>query len=181
LRAVSRPVLFSLLLIGGICCVSCGRPCKGPVLEKWETGNSAFKLRAESCPEKGVGFVLGAYYVFSSAPQGTDTWRTIMTFRHDDPVPIPREQLRIVGENFAYIFIGWMYAVTTDGGRTWSVWDAGKDLPNWQCCNYGLIKEVSVRPDGTGEMILSPIPGRRGEVPKVCTVDFGRHWAARCN
>ena len=180
MAAVSRPILFSLLLISGLCCFSCGRPSKGQVLEQWETGNGAFKLRAEAFAEKNGGFVPGAYYVFSSAPNGAGTWRTVMTFRHDDTVPIPRQQLRIMSKNFAYIFMGWMYAVTTDGGMTWTVWDARKDLPNWQCCNYGVIQDVNVRPDGTGEMILSPIPGRRGEVPSVCTADFGRNWASKC-
>jgi len=72
--------------------------------------------------------------------------------------------------------MGWMFAVTTDGGATWSVWDAKKDLPNWQCCNYGLIKDVRLDSKGTGVMILNPIPQRRGEVPELHTNDFGRHW-----
>ena len=100
-----------------------------------------------------------------------------MTFRHDDSVSIPREQVRFVDIQIGYVFMGWMYAVTTNGGDTWSVWNAEKDLPGWECCNYGLIQDVSINSQSMGNMILHPIPGRRGEVPLLKTWDYGRHWS----
>jgi hypothetical protein len=109
-------------------------------------------------------------------PTGSDAWRDITTFRHDDAVPIPRDQIRFVNNRVAFVFMGWIYAVTTDGGATWSVWDAGNDLPNWQCCNYRLITDVKLNVDGTGTMTLNPIQDRPGEVPQLRTKDFGRHW-----
>jgi photosystem II stability/assembly factor-like uncharacterized protein len=158
--------VFSMLVFG---------PYMGGIAETWETSNQTFKVRVDRHPEENA-FVGGAYYVFRSAPIGSNEWRGIMTFRHDDPVPVPRDQVRFVNDRVGYVFMGWMSAVTTDGGATWSVWSANKDLPN-KCCNYGLIKDMHLQPDGTGVMILDPIPKRPGEVPELKTKDYGRHWS----
>jgi len=148
----------------------------GEVVKTCEVSNETFRVRIEQHSERGAIPVGGAYYVFRVASHGSESWRDVMTFRHDDPVPIPREQVRFVNGRVGYVFMGWMYAVTTDGGVSWSIWDAAKDLPNWACCNYRLIKNVSLEADGTGVMILQPVPQRRGEVPELKTNDFGRHW-----
>jgi hypothetical protein len=147
----------------------------GRVIESWEKSNQTFTVRVESHTEENA-FLPGAYYVFHSAPSGSDTWREIMTFRHDDPHLIPRDQVRFVNDRVGYVFMGWMYAVTADGGASWSIWNAEKDLPKWVCCNYGLIASINLQPDGTGTMILNPIPNRQGEVPQLYTKDFGQHW-----
>lgn len=152
-------------------------PRVGALVETWKTSNGTIQIRVDQHNEENGGFVPGAYYVFRSAPAGSDAWRDIMTFRHDDPVPIPRDQVRFVNDRVAFVFMGWMYAVTADGGATWSVWDAGNDLPNWQCCNYRLITNVHLNADGTGTMTLTPIQDRRGEVPQLRSNDFGRHWS----
>jgi len=158
-------------------CRSVSGPRMGGVVESWETSNQTFKLRVDSHKEEGgFGPVSGDYYVFRSAPSVSDAWHDIMTFRHDDPVPIPRDQVRFVNDRVGYVFMGWMYAVTTDGGATWSVWNAEKDLPTWDCCNYRLIGSVNIEAGGTGTMALNPIPQRQGEVPRLSTKDFGRHW-----
>lgn len=151
-------------------------PRVGAIAETWETSNGKFKVRIDRHYEENGGFVPGAYYVFHSAPDGSDTWRDVMIFRHDDPVPIPRNQVRFLNDRVSYVFMGWMYAVTTDGGANWSVWSAQTDLPKWDCCNYRLIGNVNIGEDGTGTMILNTIPQRQGEVPQLHTNDYGRHW-----
>ena len=83
--------------------------------------------------------------------------------------------MRFVDEQVGYLFAGWKYTVTTDGGATWSVWDAEKVWPEW-CCNYGLIEDVQLNSDGTGMMTLRPTNGRRGEGPTIRTKDYGKHW-----
>jgi hypothetical protein len=146
--------------------------------ESFEITNQVFKVRISAYQARDIFPVLaGRYYEFQSSSAGSQQWVTIMTFRHDDPVSIPREQVRFVDSQIGYVFMGWMYAVTTNGGDTWSVWNAEKDLPGWECCNYGLIQSVSINPQGIGNMILHPIPGRPGEVPLLKTSDYGRHWS----
>jgi hypothetical protein len=152
------------------------RPRVGKVVESWETSNQGFRVRVDQHSEES-SFLAGAYYVFRSAPSGTEEWRDVMTFRHDDPVPIPRDQIRFVNDRVGFVFMGWMYAATTDGGSSWSVWDARTDLPNWQCCNYTLIQAVHLETTGKGTMTLKPIRDRSGEVPELHTSDYGRHWS----
>ncbi|HBB87808.1 MAG TPA: hypothetical protein DC047_09355 [Blastocatellia bacterium] len=144
--------------------------------ETWETTNDRFKIGVTAYAEEKGGFAGGSNYVFTSAKVGSDDWKEFMTFRHDDPIPIPRQQIHFVNDKIAYVFIGWMYAVTTDGGSSWSVWNAENDLPGWRCCNYGLIQDLRVEPDGVGKMKLKPIMQRDGEVPELHTRDYGRHW-----
>jgi photosystem II stability/assembly factor-like uncharacterized protein len=152
------------------------QPQRGKTIEMWETTNRTFKVGVTAYAEKNGGFAPGAYYVFRSARTPSDNWQEIMTLRHDDPVPIPRNQVHFVNDEIGYVFMGWIYAVTTDAGLKWSVWSADKDLPGWQCCNYSLIQDVQVAPDGVGTMKLKPIPGRQGEVAELYSRDYGRHW-----
>jgi hypothetical protein len=149
----------------------------GKRTDSWEIENSTFRIRVDKHAEEHGGFNAGAYFIFQSASKDQGNWLRIMVFRHDDPEePIPQGQVRFVDERIGYVYMGWMYAVTTDRGKTWSVWNAENDLPNWQCCNYNLIQDVSLNPNGMGNMILRPIPGRSGEVPMLRTKDYGRHW-----
>jgi hypothetical protein len=152
-------------------------PRKGEVFDTWETANKNFKIRVMARTEENTFPTPGgAYYVFQSATLESEQWQDVITFRHDDPIPIPHEQIRFINDEIAYVFIGWVYAVTSDSGRIWNSWDARKDLPDWECCNYKLIKEVNLSSEGSGSMIFNPIPQRSGEVPELYTNDYGKHW-----
>lgn len=147
------------------------------VLERYETSNGpSFHIRVTAYAEDHGGFVPGAYYVFESSSDEGNGWREIFTFRHDDPNPIPRQQVVFLDNNIAFVFMGWMYSVTKDGGTTWHTWTAEKDLPDWECCNYQLILSVNLTRTGTGVMRLDTTIDRRGEVPELRTNDYGQHW-----
>lgn len=168
----AAPTLISLLM-ASLLSAACGM---GPVVATWEQPDTRIMIRVVQRQERGIGFVLGSFYIFQHRTNAADNWRDVMVFRHDDPVEIPEDQVRVLNDRVAYAFMGWKYAVTTDGGTSWSVWQADQDLPNWDCCNYRLIRDVQLSPDGKGTMFLNPITGRRGEVPELSTVDFGAHW-----
>jgi hypothetical protein len=176
-----KKMVMAKIALVALAIVGCSYPSyPGEIRETYETSNHAFRVRVNRHAEENRGVLEGAYYVFQSAPVGSDQWRDIMVFRHDDPVPIPRNQIRFVNENTGYVFMGWMYAVTTDKGAAWSVWDARQDLPKYyECCNYRLVGDVKIDVDGTGAMRLNLIPGRSGAVPELRTSDFGRHWRAQ--
>jgi hypothetical protein len=129
---------------GGMClaiaialgCAFISKPQRGKkIIEAWETTNSTFKVSVTAYAEENGSFVPGAYYDFRSAPSRSERWQEIFTFRHDDLVPIPKQQVHFVNDKIGYVFMSWMYAITTDGGSNWSVWSAEKDLPGWECCN----------------------------------------------
>src|SRR5213080_998106 len=93
-------ILAAVLVIVGALFVWLDRrftPRIGPTVETWETSNQRFRIRVDNHAEEHA-FLPGAYYVFRSAPAGSDSWRDIMTFRHDDPGPIRREQVRFVND-----------------------------------------------------------------------------------
>jgi hypothetical protein len=143
-----------VLIVGGLVLWLHRRfsPRIGLIVDSWETSNQTFKIHVDAHLEENV-FLPGTYYIFRSAPIGSNAWHDIMTFRYDDTPYIPRDQIRFMNDRLAFVFIGWTFAVTTDAGGTWSVWNAGADLPKWQCCNYRLIKDVHLEPDGTGTVL----------------------------
>lgn len=164
------------------CALSCAvasdeRPRRGAPIESYETANSKFKIRITSYDELGA-YLRGTYYVFATSQIGSDAWAEFMTVRHDDRPDIPQEQVRFVSDEIGYVFMAWKYAVTLDGGRTWSVWDAQNDLPNWQCCNHSLILDVRIGTDGLGTMKLNLIPERDGGSAAFQTKDYGLHWTS---
>ena len=151
---------------------------QGKLVEKWETRSGTLEMRVIAREEMGT-YMRGTFYNFESRHVGSSTWQQVMTFRHDDRPAIPTDHIQFVNDQIAYVFMGWMYAVTIDGGANWSVWDATTDLLSWQCCNYGLIDQVAIESDGAGTMKLRPIEGRSGEVSQLHTSDFGRHWSVK--
>lgn len=148
------------------------------IVETKEVSRADLKIRVSAYKLKDVE-PEGVYYGFDGINKDALGATVVMTFRRDEQVPIPLTNIRFVNDQIAYIFMGWMYAVTTDGGRTWSVWDASEALPNWKCCNYDLIEEVRIEDDGTGNMRLGQIPGQSSEVSKLVTKDYGQHWAVK--
>lgn len=169
-------IVAIFLLTFGLRLVGHAHPAKH-ASEVAEIPGPEFTMRISAFPEEGVAFVAGAYYRFESLPSDSKDWVIAMEFRHDDPVPIPRENVRFMPPKSAFVFMGWKYAVTTDGGKHWRLWNAETDLAGWRCCNYGLIQQVELEPSGAGKMILHPIADHPGEVPELVTSDFGGHWA----
>jgi hypothetical protein len=175
LAAIGLIAVLALCTAAGVVLLH-ARPRIGASFENWTDDSGTFPIRVTAYNEAGIGPVPSAYYKFESGNASKTQWREIATFRHDDPLLIPREQVRRIDDKVAYLFMGWMYAVTTDGGQSWAVWSAERDLPGWQCCNYRLIGDVALNGDGTGTMTCNVIDSARGEVPKLLTRDFGRTW-----
>ena len=148
---------------------------RGKLLEEWETANTIFRVRVTAYNEKAL-IIPGAYYVFQSAPIGSKNWQEIMTLKFDDPVPIPRDQVRLVNDRIGYAFMGETYAVTTDSGRTWARWNADTELKDRVHVHSRSIEKVNIAADGTGTMHLYKNPFQQGPAPTLRTQDYGRHW-----
>jgi hypothetical protein len=151
-------------------------PRPGAVFETWESEGKKFNIRVTAHKEENGGFVPGAYYRFECLPAGADAWTEIVTFRHDDPGSIPCEQVRRVNDEVAYLIMGWVFAVTSDGGRTWSTWWGNKDPAIERRCGYNLIRGVVINQDGTGTMDVTLLPGDGPAELKFRTRDFGHTW-----
>jgi hypothetical protein len=147
--------------------------------ESWEADNKSFKIFAIAYDLLMNVRPSSKYYTFSYAPTGSSEMQSIFTIRQDDTVPIPRNQVRFIGDQIGYVFMGWIFAVTTNGGKTWHKWDAESEMSNWQCCDPNLIQTVEIGVDGLGSMVLKAYPQRPGEVLTLRTDDYGQHWIAR--
>lgn len=166
-------ILVGIAIIAVVTCAhSQGSRMGQREIERWETTNNRFKIRVIAHPEEG-GFVGGAYYVFQSTGTDNDNWHEIMIVHHDDPVKIPREQIRFVSDRVGYVFMLYNYAVTLDDGITWSVWYAPSDLPQWRDTRAN-IENVQILPDGTGTMSLRTSTDEKA--PELYTSDYGKHW-----
>ena len=111
----------------------------------------------------------GIYYTLQQAVVDPTYWDSVITSRQDEKIELPQQHLRFISDRIAYFFMGQVYAVTTDGGHAWSLWEADRDLADGPCCTVDLIREVSVEPDGKGFMLLK-------ESRPLTTNDFGQHW-----
>lgn len=153
-------------------------PQQGPVLEQWETHNAKFKIRVQR--RHDLYGIMHYWYVFQTAQNESIRWREVTRQLHGEPVALPKDQIRFVSENVGYFFFQLKYAVTVDGGETWSVFDFGnnpKFLP--QKLDYSKIAQVEIRPDGTGELTMFRYDMTQGQSTMFVTRDYGQHWVLK--
>lgn len=163
---VSASIAFFLLILA-----FASRPrVTGRVLERSELDNGVLKIRVTSYMERGL--LPGAFFSFESCAVGSVDRKEIMTYRGDDPRPIPKDHVRFLGEKIAYVFMGGRYAVTTNGGKEWSLWDLRHAGLKWGRCDYGFLEDVSITSNGSGTMRLG---GPCYDHP-LKTSDYGRSW-----
>jgi hypothetical protein len=165
-------VILVVLIVGGITLLR--RTYKGAVIETYEVGGEGIDVRAIAYREEGILVpVPGAFYTYQYRTEHQREWRELLTFRHDDQIPIPHETFHFVNSDFFYFFIGWVFVATPDHGKSWILWDASKDLDGWRSVNYRFIDRIEMASDGTGIMYLNPLnyPHTR-----LITTTFGRRW-----
>lgn len=118
------------------------------------------------------------YYSFTYLPLSSSSnySKVIFNIRFDATVDVTANQVKFYDDKKVSAYMGWMYSVTIDAGKTWYLWDAERDLPGWKCCNPGLIKSVSISDQGVGQMILQIDPNKHESQIYLRTTDFGQHW-----
>lgn len=111
--------------------------------------------------------------VFKSAPVGSTRWKEITKSWTDEPAATPGgDCMRFINDRTGYLFYNEKYAVTTDGGQSWAVWDAKKEMRAVSC----FIDGVRLESDGQGSMSLSCITHSGDIQNQLITNDFGRSW-----
>lgn len=170
--------VIGVLVYGNIRFTMMFRPLgdRGAVYETFETANNTFKVRMSALYEENV-FMPGAYLVYESAPIDSNNWREFLAYRTDDAIAIPRERLRFLNEQTAYVCLWYDFAVTLDGGQTWKVWKPLFPLSNGELM-YWTITEARVEPDGTGQARVENYDAqKKAEVfLEISTKDFGQSW-----
>src|SRR5688500_13034429 len=166
--------IIGILAYGGYKLYWLVTPHRGPAFETKEIASNSFKIRITAYEERGV-WLPGAFYVFESSPIGSTEWREVMSLHADDPNPIPRSVGGIINQQTGYIYMQNLYALTTDGARTWSIWYAAKELQDRQDIFSRSIEVVEVAADGAGRMRLYAFP--RESTTYLVTKDYGQHWS----
>ena len=146
------------------------------VLETKEISKAGIKVRITAYNLRHID-PQGTYYMFEYFNEKSREWNGIFTFQQPEQVEIPLEHVRIENSQLAYIFMGGLYSVTTDGGHTWSFWDAEEDLPIGEARIHDLIQEVQIEANGSGLMKLSRTYGQRTGKAELYTIDYGHHWS----
>ena len=167
--------VMCLLVFADACGQGVVRPQRGNLIETWETANKTFKIRVTEYDERNPVVLPKYSFVFESAVNDSNHWREVMIDQTDNSIPIPKEKVQFLNDKTAYVFLKSAFAATVDGGDTWTVWDAKKNVPDWQCCNQTFIREVSISPDGKGTMALAP-RFNDIKVKELHTKDYGITW-----
>jgi hypothetical protein len=164
-------IAISLLLIGSYYVL---KPKKGELFESYVFEGSNLNIRVEARHQQGLFlFVPGAYYDYEAKSKDSDVWKPIFTILFDDPVEIPKDQIKEIKEQVVYLFIGWIYSVTTDGGKTWHTWNGSPKWAQYTGSRYGFIDEIQMDPNGLGVM---SIRDGQGDLTELNTKDFGKTW-----
>lgn len=170
-------VLYVLAVFVSNCAFGVGGG-RGDTVEAWETVKGNFKIRVTEYKEKNPVHLTHFFYVFESSDAASGEWHEIVEVKNDDDVPLPRDQMRFVNDRIAYVFMNEKYAVSTDGGKVWKVWEVTpKNLPQLQI--RGHIKNAHIELDGSGQLTLDAlIDGKINELT-LYTHDYGQHWNAK--
>ncbi len=118
------------------------------------------------------------YYTVESYSEDLRRWRGVISIQSNQRTLLSKNNIVLLSKNIAFVFIGWKYSVTTDGGKTWHKWDGESELPNWKCCASDLIQRVIMSPDGNGAMTLRFKPNSSLEVMQLRTQNYGKSWKA---
>ena len=136
--------------------------------------NDKSLLRAVSYREKYCFGNCGSITVFQSNQNGT--WREITSSRLNSSVGFSGNSFKINNENFFYFWFGNKFCVTTDAGKSWSIWDAEKDKAMKESRIYGFIQDVTIEPNGKGKMFLNADKLNKSGISFFETEDFGKTW-----
>ncbi len=168
-------IVFCLLLLFEQGCAFGPGGGRGEVIDQWENSVQGLKIRVTEYKEARPVYLTHFFYVFESSGAASGDWHEIMCVKNDDDVPLPRDQIRILNDQIAYVFMNEKYAVTTNGGRSWNVWEAiPENLPKLQFS--ANIRDVQINIDGNGIMQLGSLLNGQITTLTVSTKDHGRHW-----
>ena len=147
------------------------------LMDSLEMQRHIFKVRGVSYRLPGVT-PEGVYHSFEVYSTELGWWQGIISLRLDEPVSLKHNQISFVSNDICFVFVGWKYAVTTDGGKTWTKWDAEDQFINTSCCHSNLIKNVQILPNGEGVMYLN---SEQSTYSALYTKDYGKHWEINRN
>ena len=147
--------------------------CLGPVEEYHDEHFGLLELRIEKRYE--LGFMGHTVFILKARNSGDKKWDEVTTFLADDPIDIPRDNLKLINPKTVMFFFNEKFVVSTDLGGTWSLWDTTKDIKPG-CPYASWIKTVTVDENGSGVMTVECPSNTDPNTRLFNTVDSGKTW-----
>ena len=142
-------------------------PTRGPEVERREIRSGALCIRVRSHRMKrGYRSAPGGRLVVEASTGGA--FRELFETRYPDVPPLPGSPVGFSGPLVAWVFAGENAAVTSDGGRTWNLWEEP---------DFYEIRSIQLAPNGEGSLEVSH-PSEM-KIYAYKTTDFGRTWMLR--
>ena len=161
MRARIAPVLTMLLAVG------CG---SGRVEQCVDGSTAAIGLRV--LERESFGF--SSWYIIEARSPASNEWRTVARFHTEDRYKIPTDAVTVANGQLAYVVLYPIFAVTSDGGKTWDTWDSCRDGPSRGFSNQWYMTRAELRPDGSGSLYFNAIDPPWDRVTRLATSDFGK-------
>lgn len=135
---------------------------------------STLKVSSEWCESKSPLFSRPWYTLACKVAlkrKGGSEWATLAECHYEGSLRPPQGCSYGVMHpvDTAYFEVGRLFGVTTDSGKTWSIWNAEKHLPTFDPDKHGFV-EAMIEEDGTGVIHLDPAP------EQLYTRGFGKTW-----
>lgn len=116
----------------------------------------------------------GTITVFHAYQNGA--WQEIADVRRKTSIDFSSNNFKIENENLAYFWFGYKFGATTDGGKTWAIWDASNDGLIKDLLRYDSIEKVTIEPNGTGKMFFNLKGKNQNEISFFKTENYGKTW-----
>lgn len=181
---IKMKIVFTSVLVGILLCFVCvskdggvfdsNTDGCGKTLQELITQNDIFKIKLVVQKEQFI-IAPGACYSFYSRNNKNNQWQKVFSLQFDDPISVPDKHIRFVNDKVGYIFLGEIYAVTTDAGDSWALWNSDNFSESFPEINARSIKYVKILPDGTGVMEFYKYP-EDSTVITLITSDYGKFW-----
>jgi hypothetical protein len=146
----------------------------GEVIQERTVKNEVFEIKS-IVRRQNTPIVPGACYSFYSKNAIETNWKKVFSVRFDEILPSTYIHATFVDDKTGYVFLGENYAVTTDAGHSWELWNADEFFERVAYPKSRSIEDVKILPDGTGLMKLFKHPNDSSTVTLI-TADFGKMW-----
>jgi hypothetical protein len=166
-----RSMVFILILFNLFSCIK-ENTNNGKLYDSFTFNDDNISIRINALYDYSQ-LVTGGLFQFEYKEENKNTWKKLLEFRFDDPINIPKDIIKKIDHNKYYFYIGWIYAVSVDGGNNWIKTNILDIIPKKEQINYKLIKDVYIFDNGIGTMELDPI---RVKITKLNTDDYGISW-----
>jgi hypothetical protein len=176
----TRLILIIVLIVSGILLLLVWegiKPRRGDLFDTYTFEADSFTIKAETRYQDSYLLPLwNAYHDYYVRTSDSDRWKLIFTLIFDDPLKIPKKQIRKIDNQAVYVFIGWMYSVTTDGGKTWNTWNGNPKSAQFVGTGYGFIDDIIIDANGVGTMLIW---NKDKKIVNLVTNNFGRTWSPK--